>query len=122
MAPEYHRSSIMPASVTASAAAAASATVPAEVDEGREDTAMLTVRIDAQGRIVVPLAERQRLGVEGGDELALIPTPEGLILERRRAATVSTAPDGLPIVEFAQPRPVPNKESVSAIRAERAAR
>jgi AbrB family looped-hinge helix DNA binding protein len=90
--------------------------------DGRGVTAMSTVRIDAQGRIVVPLAQRERLGIRGGDELALIPTPEGLILERRRAATVATAPDGLPIVEFTEPRPVPNDEALEAIRAQRDAR
>jgi AbrB family looped-hinge helix DNA binding protein len=83
---------------------------------------MLTVRIDAQGRIVVPIAERQRLGIRGGDELALVPTPEGLVLERRRAATVSTAPDGLPIVTFDEPLPVSNETTIAAIRAERATR
>jgi hypothetical protein len=55
---------------------------------------MSTVRIDAQGRIV----------------------------ERRRAATVSTAPDGLPIVEFTEPRPVTIDEALEAIRAQRDAR
>lgn len=88
----------------------------------RQDSPMPTVRIDAQGRIVVPLPERQRLGLEGGDELHLVPTPEGLLLERRRAATVHTAADGLPVVVFDEPRPVSNEESVAAIRAERATR
>jgi AbrB family looped-hinge helix DNA binding protein len=83
---------------------------------------MSTVRIDAQGRIVVPIAERQRLGIRGGDELALVPTPEGLVIERRRAATVSTAPDGLPIVTFDAPMPVANEAAVAAIRDERASR
>lgn len=83
---------------------------------------MLTVRIDAQGRIVVPIAERQRLGIRGGDELALVPTPEGLIVERRRTATVSTAADGLPIVTFDEPVPVTNETTVDAIRAQRSTR
>ena len=83
---------------------------------------MLTVMIDAQGRIVVPIAERQRLGIRAGDELALVPTPEGLVLERRRAAMVSTAPDGLSVVTFDEPLPVSNEATVAAIRAERASR
>ena len=42
--------------------------------------------------------------------------------ERRRAATVSTAPDGLPIVTFDEPTPVSNEAAVAAIRDERASR
>ena len=42
--------------------------------------------------------------------------------ERRRAATVSTAPDGLPIVTFDVPLPVSNEAAVAAIRDERASR
>jgi AbrB family looped-hinge helix DNA binding protein len=114
MAPRYHlKTTLRSASIVLGSSPG---------DEGREEAAMSTVRIDAQGRIVVPLAHRQRLGVQGGGELELIPTPEGLILERRRAATVSTAPDGLPIVEFTEPRPVTNDEALEAIRAQRDAR
>ena len=93
-----------------------------EARVGSEPTPMPTVRIDGQGRIVVPLPERRRLGLQGGDELVLLPTPEGLLLERRRAATVRTAADGLPVVDFAEPRRVTNEEAVAAIRAERASR
>jgi len=78
-----------------------------------------TVTIDHRGRIVVPRAERRRLGLEGGEELAVVPTPEGLLLERWRAASVSTGPDGLPLVAFAQPRQVPAAEANTAIRAHR---
>ena len=83
---------------------------------------MPTVRIDSQGRIVVPLPERQRLGLRGGDELDLLPTPEGLLLERRREASVRTADDGLPVVDFADPRPIAKADAVVAIRTERASR
>lgn len=78
-----------------------------------------TVTIDRQGRIVVPLSERRRLGLEGGEELLLVPTPEGLLLERRRDADVSIGPDGLPLVTFTEPRPVPGDEALAAIRAHR---
>lgn len=47
---------------------------------------------------------------------------QGLIVERLRAAMVSTATDGLPIVEFAEPRPFSNNEALGAIRAQRDAR
>jgi AbrB family looped-hinge helix DNA binding protein len=78
-----------------------------------------TVTIDRQGRIVVPLTERRRLGLEGGEELVLVPTPEGLLLERRRDARVRTGPDGLPLVEFTESRPVSGDEALAAIRAHR---
>jgi AbrB family looped-hinge helix DNA binding protein len=77
------------------------------------------VTIDRRGRIVVPLAERRRLGLEGGEELALVPTPEGLLIERRSDATVRTGQDGLPSVEFAMPRRVSSETVLAAIRAER---
>ena len=83
---------------------------------------MPTVRIDAQGRVVVPLPERQRLGLREGDEFVLLPTPEGLLLERRRGASVQTAEDGLPVIDFAVSRPTANEDAVAAIRAERASR
>jgi len=79
----------------------------------------VTVTIDRQGRIVVPLAERRRLGLEGGEDLALIPTPEGLLLERRREATVRIGEDGLPLVDFARPRPVSGVEALTSIRSQR---
>jgi len=77
------------------------------------------VTIDRKGRIVVPFAERRRLGLVGGEELALVPTPEGLLIERRRHATVRTGADGLPVVEFSEPRPVSGAEALAAIRAHR---
>jgi bifunctional DNA-binding transcriptional regulator/antitoxin component of YhaV-PrlF toxin-antitoxin module len=77
------------------------------------------VRIDRQGRIVVPFTERRRLGLEGGEVLTLVPTPEGLVLERRHDATVRTGFDGLPVLEFADPRRVSGAEAVAAIRSER---
>ena len=78
-----------------------------------------SVRIDRRGRIVVPLAERRRLGLEGGQELVLVPTPEGLLFERRCDARVRTGPDGLPLVEFTEPQPVSGDVALAAIRAHR---
>ncbi len=90
------------------------------VRPGSGGTAVDTrVTIDRQGRIVVPLAERRRLGLEGGEELVIVPTPEGLLLERRREATVRTGPHGLPVVEFAEPRPVSAAEALAALHAHR---
>lgn len=87
-----------------------------------EVCAMPTVRIDGQGRIVVPLAERQRLGLRGGDALELIPTPEGLLLEPRPEVIVSMAADGLPVAEFVDGRTIANEDLLAAIDAERNAR
>ena len=53
-----------------------------------------------------------RIDAQGGD---VVPLPE-----RRRAATVHTAADGLPVVTFDEPRPVSNDESIATIRAQRA--
>lgn len=83
---------------------------------------MPTVRIDDQGRIVVPLAERDRLGLRDGDLLEVIPTPEGLLLEPRAGVVVRIAPDGLPVAEFADGRTFTAEDLHAAIRAERQSR
>lgn len=44
---------------------------------------------------------------------------EGRAVERRRDAVVRIAPDGLPVVEFAEPRLVSGTEALAAIRAYR---
>jgi AbrB family looped-hinge helix DNA binding protein len=60
----------------------------------------IQVKVDRQGRIVIPLHERERLGVAAGGTLELIATPEGVLLERRRSAEVRTADDGLPVIRI----------------------
>ena len=42
----------------------------------------VTVKVDAQGRVVIPQAERERLGLPDGGALELVSTPEGVLLER----------------------------------------
>lgn len=77
------------------------------------------VKVDRQGRIVIPLHERERLGVAAGGTLELIATPEGVLLERRRPAQVRTAEDGLPMISIQDLGAISNEESLSAIHRER---
>lgn len=79
----------------------------------------VTVKLDAQGRVVIPQAERERLGLPDGGALELVPTPEGVLLERRRRATVSTGDDGLPQVTLDDVETVSNADAMQAIHAQR---
>lgn len=79
----------------------------------------LRIKVDRQGRVVIPLGERERLGVVEGGTLELIATPEGLLLERESSARVEIAADGLPLILLAEPRVVSNEESLEAIARER---
>lgn len=78
-----------------------------------------TVKVDQQGRVVIPQRERDRLGVRDGGTLELVPTPEGLLLERRHRAEVSVAEDGLPVVTIEELEEVSNDEAVDAINRQR---
>ena len=55
----------------------------------------MTVKVDAQGRVVIPQAERERLGLPDGGTLELVSTPEGVLLERRRRASLTMDASGL---------------------------
>lgn len=79
----------------------------------------VTVKVDAQGRVVIPQAERERLGLPDGGALELVPTPEGVLLERRRKAAVTTGEDGLPLVTLDDVDTVSNVEAVEALHAQR---
>lgn len=79
----------------------------------------VTVKIDAQGRVVIPQAERERLGLPHGGALELVSTPEGVLLERRRQATVTFGEDGLPLVTLDDVDTVSNAEATEAIHAQR---
>ena len=79
----------------------------------------VTVKVDAQGRVVIPQAERERLGLLEGGALELVSTPEGVLLERRRHATVASGEDGLPLVTLDDVHTVSNTEAVEAIHAQR---
>jgi AbrB family looped-hinge helix DNA binding protein len=78
-----------------------------------------TLKVDRQGRMVIPQRERERLGVRDGGTLELVPTPEGLLLERRRRAEVRVADDGLPVVSVEELEEVSNDEMIEAIHRQR---
>ena len=79
----------------------------------------ITVKVDPQGRVVIPQAERERLGLSGRGALELVSTPEGLLLERRRRATVTVDDSGLPLVTVDELDTVSNDTTVEAIHAQR---
>ena len=82
----------------------------------------ITVKVDAQGRVVIPQAERERLGLPDGGALELVSTPEGVLLERRRQATVTSGEDGLPMVTLDDGDTVSNVDATQAIHDQRDAR
>jgi AbrB family looped-hinge helix DNA binding protein len=75
----------------------------------------IQVRIDRQGRVVIPQAERERLGLDAGTTLELVPTPEGLLLERRQRAEVVEGADGAPLIRMVGEPQVTNVEAQRAI-------
>lgn len=79
----------------------------------------IQVNVDRQGRVVIPLRERERLGVAAGGTLELITTAEGVLLEPRRPAEVRIAADGAPLIVIADGGPISNEETVEAIHRDR---
>ena len=79
----------------------------------------VTVKVDAQGRVVIPQVERERLGLPAGGALELVSTPEGVLLERRRQATVTSDEDGLPLVTLDDAGTVSNTDATQAIHDQR---
>ncbi len=79
----------------------------------------VTVNVDRQGRVVIPQQERERLGVREGGALELVATPEGVLLERRRRASVSVGDDGVPVVTIDGLETVSNEEAIEAIHRHR---
>jgi AbrB family looped-hinge helix DNA binding protein len=79
----------------------------------------VTVKVDAQGRVVIPQAERERLGLPQGGALELVSTPEGVLLERRQQATVTSGEDGLPMITLNAVSTVSNADAIEAIHTQR---
>lgn len=78
-----------------------------------------TLKVDRQGRVVIPQHERERLGVRDGGTLELVPTSEGVLLERRRRAEVRVADDGLPVASVEDLQQVSNDETIDTIHRQR---
>jgi bifunctional DNA-binding transcriptional regulator/antitoxin component of YhaV-PrlF toxin-antitoxin module len=86
---------------------------------------MTNVSVDRQGRLVLPLGVRRRLGLEGrAGQLRLVETPDGVLLEAPPAkVTVVTGADGLPAVTIeGLTGTVENEAVLQAIEAERSGR
>lgn len=78
------------------------------------------MRIDKQGRLVLPRAVREEL-VDLPGELVLERTPDGVLLRPVQAGTqVRLAEDGLPVLDI--DREVTNEEVMAAIDDERSSR
>ncbi|MFU8842093.1 MAG: AbrB/MazE/SpoVT family DNA-binding domain-containing protein [Nitriliruptoraceae bacterium] len=79
----------------------------------------VSVKVDRQGRVVLPQRERERLGVGEGGSLELVPTPEGLLLERRRQAEVVNDVGGVPLITISGAERITNDGTLEALREHR---
>ena len=78
------------------------------------------IRIDTQGRMVLPRHVRDEISTTPGEVLATR-TPEGLLLSPvTKPGTVEDGPDGLPVIRLG--RPVTNDEVLDALDRERSER
>lgn len=78
-----------------------------------------TVKVDRQGRVVLPRRDRERLGVGDGGSLELVPTPEGLLLERRQQAHLLDDGSGVPAITLTGDERITNDGTLVAIREHR---
>lgn len=78
------------------------------------------VRVDAQGRMVLPRELRGEV-VDGAGDVLVRRTADGLLVTAaERAGSVEVAPDGLPVMRIG--RQVTNSEVLGAVERERADR
>ncbi|CAN5864756.1 hypothetical protein BH23ACT12_BH23ACT12_14790 [soil metagenome] len=82
----------------------------------------MKAKVDAQGRLVIPQAQRRRLGIDGPWEVEMIPTAEGVAIEPTRAVRITTAGDGLSVATIDGAGTIRNVTVLGAIHAERAER
>lgn len=76
------------------------------------------LKVDASGRVVIPLAQRRRLGIEKGGEVELADAPDGLLLRRPdRSSGLRRDKHGLLTVSTG--RPSTTEETLRAIREDR---
>ncbi|MGH9055846.1 MAG: MraZ N-terminal domain-containing protein [Acidimicrobiales bacterium] len=78
------------------------------------------VKVDAQGRMVLPRRLREEI-VDAPGEVTVRRTPDGLLLSPAEStATVSEGSDGLPLLRMG--RPVTNAQVLAAIDRDRSER
>jgi AbrB family looped-hinge helix DNA binding protein len=64
----------------------------------------MTLKIDKAGRIVVPRALRERLGLRAGTDLDVSETAEGIMLRRASAEPAVVEEDGFLVHQGVAPR------------------
>jgi DNA-binding transcriptional regulator/RsmH inhibitor MraZ len=85
-----------------------------------ESPSQMRIRVDGQGRMVLPRGVRDEI-VRVPGEVLLRRTADGLLLSAAdEAGAVGQAPDGLPVLSLG--RPVRNSEVLDAIDREREGR
>lgn len=96
------------------------ADIDGDTVDGMASPSTVRVRVDGQGRLVLPQSLREGFVATPG-ELLLRRTPDGLLLSPTIGqGSVRTAADGLPVLEL--DRPVTNAEVLAAIDEDRTAR
>ncbi len=86
---------------------------------------MPTVTIDEQGRLVLPKALRERLGLAPGraHRLHLWETGDGVLLEPEPTpASIDDGGDGMPAITIQSRPTISNDDVVAAIRRDRSTR
>ncbi len=85
--------------------------------DGMESPSGMRIRVDDQGRMVLPRAVREEI-VRVPGEVLLRRTADGLLLSAaHEAGVVAEGTDGLPVLTLG--RPVRNREVLAAIEQER---
>lgn len=64
---------------------------------------------------MIPVRQRERLGIGAGGTLQMVETPEGLLLERSRGADVRRDDGGVPVVRIKDGDRISNDQSVDVI-------
>jgi bifunctional DNA-binding transcriptional regulator/antitoxin component of YhaV-PrlF toxin-antitoxin module len=83
---------------------------------------MITVSIDKQGRLVLPRAIRERLGLPAGREgrLRVWESADGVMIEAEpRPSRIDTGDDGMPVLHVAGLGEIGNDAVLAAIHRDR---
>lgn len=79
---------------------------------------LMKTRVDASGRVVIPVEIRRRLGLfEGGGEVDLVDTPDGVVIRSSTAPVPLRDARGLLVVELG--RQVTTAEVLAAVTEDR---